>query len=36
LNGQRYPVLKFDDQNQTEAKIGWPKNGFFPRYKGTL
>jgi hypothetical protein len=22
LDGQKYPVLKFDGQNQTDAKIG--------------
>ena len=29
LDGQRYPVLEFDGQNQTEARVGWPKMDFF-------
>ena len=29
LDGQRYPVLEFDGQNQTEARVGWPKVDFF-------
>jgi hypothetical protein len=29
LDGQIYPVLKFDGQNQTEAKVGWSKMNFF-------
>jgi hypothetical protein len=29
LDGQRYPVLKFDGQNQTEAKVEWSKIDFF-------
>jgi hypothetical protein len=29
LDGQRYPVFKFDGQNQTEAKVGWSKMDFF-------
>jgi DNA-binding transcriptional regulator/RsmH inhibitor MraZ len=24
-DGQRYPVLEFDGQNQTKAKVGWLK-----------
>jgi hypothetical protein len=28
LDGQKYPVLKFDGQNQTDAKIGWSKMDF--------
>jgi chemotaxis methyl-accepting protein methylase len=29
LDGQIYPVLKFDGQNQTKAKVGWSKMDFF-------
>ena len=29
LDDQRYPVLEFDGQNQTEARVGWPKMDFF-------
>jgi hypothetical protein len=25
LDGQRYPVLEFDGQNQTKAKVEWLK-----------
>jgi hypothetical protein len=26
LDGQRYPILKFDGQNQTKPRIEWSKN----------
>jgi hypothetical protein len=29
VDDQRYPVLKFDGQNQTETKVGWSKMDFF-------
>ena len=29
LNGQEYPVLEFNGQNQTQAILGWSKMNFF-------
>jgi len=28
LGGQRYPVLQFDGQNQTETRVEWLKMDF--------
>jgi hypothetical protein len=29
LDGRKFPVLRFDGQNQTQARAGWPKIDFF-------
>ena len=28
MDGQRYPVLELNGQNQTQARVGWPKMDF--------
>ena len=33
MSGRRYPVLEFDGQNQTEARVGWSKMDFIHKTK---
>jgi hypothetical protein len=36
LDGQRYPILEFDGQNQPKTRVGWLKMDFFLKQIGMV